>query len=156
MKPTSLQILLLRLIVGGLFVTLALDKYHEGWLTNPEPLRVSLTEYQQRATGTQLKFLEYVAIPYAGMWAKCIIIGEGCIAISLLLGLLVRLSSAVGIFMLLNFRAANGNLFSWKFFSSPWAGLLFSCLLILLLVRAGRWAGVDALLAKSNSKGVFW
>lgn len=156
MKISNIQILLLRLAVGGLFFSLGLSKYHEGWLTNPEPLRESLMNYHQHAAGPQLTYLNYVAIPYAALWAKLMTIGELGVAVSLLLGLLVRLSSFAAIFMVLNFHAATGNLFSLNFFGSPWAAVLVAGLLLLMLARAGRWAGIDALLAKSNSKGLLW
>jgi uncharacterized membrane protein YphA (DoxX/SURF4 family) len=156
MKPTIVQVLILRLAVGALFLTLAIDKYNEGWLTNSEPLRTSLTGFQQHAVGWQLTYLERVAIPYAGVWSKLILIGEGCIALSLLLGLLVRLTSATGIFMLINLYAANGSLFSLKFFSSPYGALIFGSLWVFLLARAGRSAGFDALFAATNPKAIWW
>ena len=156
MKLSNIQVLLLRLAVGALFLTLAIDKYNEGWLTNSEPLRTSLLGYQQHAGEWQLKYLEQVAIPYAGVWSKLILIGEGCLAVSLLLGIVVRLTSAAGLFMLLNFYAANGSLFSWKFFSSPYGGLIFVSLWVFLLARAGRWAGLDSIFATTNAKAIWW
>jgi uncharacterized membrane protein YphA (DoxX/SURF4 family) len=155
MKLANIQLLILRLVLGGLFLTLAIDKYNEGWLTNSEPLRTSLTGLQQHADGWQAKYLALVAIPYAGVWAKFILFGEGCLAVSLILGMMVRLTTAAGMIMLLNFYAANGSLFSWKFFSSPYGGLIISCLLVLFLARAGRWAGIDAIFAKSNAKAIW-
>src|SRR6185436_8921591 len=110
MKLSNIQVLLIRLAVGALFLTLAIDKYNEGWLTNSEPLRSSLIGYQQHAGEWQLTYLERVAIPFAGIWSKLILIGETCLALSLLLGMLVRLTSAAGIFMLINIYAANGSL----------------------------------------------
>ena len=156
MKLENYHVLLLRLAVGALFVTLALNKYNEGWLTNSEPLRTSLTGYQQNAGEWQSTYLERVAIPFAGIWSKLILLGETCLALSLLLGMLVRLTSAAGIFMLLNFYAANGSLFGWKFFSSPWGGLVFASLWIFLLARAGRWAGIDSIFATTNAKAIWW
>ncbi|MBI1806148.1 MAG: DoxX family membrane protein [Ignavibacteria bacterium] len=156
MKFSNIQILLLRLAIGGLFLNAGLGKYNEGWLTNPAPLVKSLDEFHQHATGFHRHYLDYVALPYAGAWAKLMTVGELAVGVSLLLGLLVRLSSAMGIFMVLNFLAANGSLYSLNFFGSPWAALLLSGLLTLFLSRAGRWVGVDVLLAKSNSKGTLW
>ncbi len=50
----------------------------------------------------------------------------------------------------------NGKLFNLSFFGSPWAALLVAGLLMMMLARAGRWAGIDALLAISNPKGKLW
>ncbi len=156
MKLSNIQILLLRLVLGGLFLSLGLEKIHGGWLSNPQPLITSLQNFAGHAGGYQAKYLSSIALPYASLWAKLMAVGETAIGVSLLLGLIVRLSSIVGIFMVLNLHAATGYLYSLGFFGSPWAGLITAGLLILLLARAGRWAGVDALLAKSNAKGMLW
>lgn len=154
MKPSNIQILILRLAIGVLFLNIAAEKYTAGWLTNAEPLRQSLVNYRQQAGGVRLFYLEHVALPYAGIWAKLMTVGEACVAISLIIGLLVRLASSVAMFMVLNFHAANGNLLGLDFFASPWAALLITGFLIMFLARAGRWAGVDALLP--DTKTMFW
>ena len=156
MKLHNIQILIMRLAIAGLFFSISLEKYHEGWLTSSEHLLESLNGYHKEATGTQLTYLNTVAVPYVGLWTKLITIGELSLAVSLFTGLLVRFSAAAGIFMILNFHAANGNLFSLHFFGTPWGALLIAGLFVMLLARAGRWAGIDALLAKSNAKGMFW
>ncbi len=156
MKLLNIQILLLRLVLGALFLSAGLEKYHEGWLTNSEPLHASLAAYEKNATGFNLTYLEEVALPYSGVWSKLMCAGELALGVSLLLGCLVRLSTFIGLLFVLNLYAANGSLYSLKFFGTPWSGLIFISLLILLLSRAGRWAGIDALFAKSNSKGLFW
>ena len=156
MKLSNIQIFILRLAIAGLFLSLGLDKYREGWLTTPNHLVESLTNYHQHASGAQRAYLDMVAIPYVGLWAKLMTIGEFAVGVSFFLGLLVRCSSAIAIFMVLNFHAANGNLFSLIFFSSPWAALLITGLVIMYLSYAGRWAGIDALLAKSNANGILW
>ena len=156
MKISNIQILILRLAIAGLFLQIGIEKYHEGWLTSSEHLAGSLTKYQENAAGAQRTYLDLVAVPYAGAWSRAIIVGECLLGASLLLGLLVRLSTFLGIIMVLNFHAANGNLFSLNFFGSPWAALLVAGLLVLFLSRAGRWAGIDALLATWNAKSMFW
>ena len=156
MKLSGIQIFILRLAIGGLFLSLGLGKYHEGWLSNPELLKQSLGNLHQKASGPQLTYLDAVAIPHADIWSKLMTIGETAAGVSLLLGLLSRLSSSAAIFMVLNFHAATGNLFSLNFFGSPWAGLLLAGLLVVFLARGGRWGGVDALLAASSPKGVLW
>jgi uncharacterized membrane protein YphA (DoxX/SURF4 family) len=156
MKLSSIQLLILRAAIAGLFLSLGLEKYHEGWLQNPEHLAASLNNFHQHAGGAQLVYLERIAIPYANIWSKVMTIGEFAVGVSMLLGLLVRLSAASAIFMVMNFHAATGNLFSLNFFGSPWAALLIVSLLAMFLSRAGRWVGVDTLLAKSNAKGILW
>src|ERR1043165_1228550 len=121
MKLSNIQILILRLALAGLFLSLGLEKYHEGWLQNPEHLAGSLNNYKQHASGAQLFYIEHVAIPYSGLWSKLITVGELAVGVSMLLGLLVRLSAAAAILMVINLHAATGNLFTLNFFGSPWA-----------------------------------
>ena len=116
----------------------------------------SLQTYAKHSGGVQLWYLEHVAIPYAWMWTKVIAVGEACLGISFVLGLFVRLSSSLGIFMVVNLHAATGTLLTLSFFGSAWAAFLLAGLLVALLARAGRWGGIDALLAKSNPKGILW
>jgi uncharacterized membrane protein YphA (DoxX/SURF4 family) len=156
MKFSPIPILLLRLALGGLFLSLGWGKYQDGWLSTTEHLNKSLTGYLEHATGPQRVYLERVAMPLNDVWSRLITLGEFGLGVSLLLGFLTRLTTALGIFMVLNLHAATGNLFSLNFFESPWAALLIAVLLVLLICRAGRWAGVDQLLAKSNSSGIFW
>ncbi len=157
MKPSNVQILIIRLVLAVLFLHLGIDKINEGWLRDPEHLTSSLQSFHQNASGGQLTYLDKVAIPHAQLWSRLIAIGEASVGISLLLGLLARFSSLVGIFMVLNFHASTGNLFSvTKFFGSPWAALIIACFLVIFLAKGGRWAGADALLAKSNPNGILW
>jgi thiosulfate dehydrogenase [quinone] large subunit len=156
MKLSPLQILLLRLIIGALFLSLGIQKYQQGWLTNSSHLVQSLAGFQQHATGLHLTYLDNVAIPHANLWSKLMTIGELAIGISLLLGLLARFSALVGVVMTLNFHAATGILYSLDFFGTPSAALLTVGLLMLFLARAGRWAGADALFAKASSRSILW
>ncbi len=156
MKSFDIQILLLRLALGALFLSIGIDKINGGWLTNSEPLVSSLAKYKETATGFQSSYLDVVAIPYPDVWSKLIALGEAAVGASLLLGLLARFSSLVGIFMVLNFHAANGNLYSWSFFQSPWAALVIICILMLFLARSGRIVGLDYYLAKSSPKNFLW
>ena len=153
---TNLQILLLRIVLGGLFLHLGIGKLSEGWLTSGDQLSKSLENFHQQATGIQRLYIETVAAPHVSTWSRLIAAGETALGISLLIGLLVRLSTALGIFMVLNLHAATGNLYSLEFFGSAYAALIVTTLLVLLLARAGRWAGVDAILARSNPRGYFW
>jgi uncharacterized membrane protein YphA (DoxX/SURF4 family) len=156
MRPSNIQILILRLAIAGLFLHLGIDKYREGWLASPEHLASSLNNYHQRASGMQLIYLDNVALPYVNLWSRLIMLGEFAVGVSLALGLLVRFSSAIAIFMVASFHAANGNLYTLSLFGSPWAALLIAGLVVTFLSCAGRWAGIDAMLAKLNAKAILW
>lgn len=156
MELRNVQVFLLRLALAGLFLHLGFEKYADGWLHTPQPLADDLASYRAHATGAQLAYLDAVAIPYEALWAKLMTIGEFAVGVSLLLGLLARLGSCAGIVMVLNFHAANGNLFSVNMIASPWAALLLAGLLVTLLAGAGRWLGIDAALAKRSPTSILW
>ncbi len=156
MKTSAVQIFILRLAIGALFLSLGIGKIRSGWLNGPEDLNQSLNNFRQHATGLQMEYLDRVAIPYSGVWTRIMAIAETSLGVSLLIGLLTRLSTLLGIFMVLNFHAATGNLFSLNFFGSPWAALLIASLLVVFLAQGGRWGGLDALFAGSSSKSILW
>jgi thiosulfate dehydrogenase [quinone] large subunit len=155
-KTSAIQIFILRLAIGALFLSIGIGKIRGGWLNSPEDLNQSLNNFRQHAGGVQLEYLDRVAIPYAGTWSKVMALAETALGASLLAGCLTRLSSFLGMFMVLNFHAATGNLFSLGFFGSPWAAFLVAGLLVLFLARAGRWGGLDALFAGGSSKSILW
>ncbi|MFI5252402.1 MAG: DoxX family protein [Bacteroidota bacterium] len=156
MKLQNIQILLIRLALGGLFLHLGVGKINDGWIQNSAPLMESLKNFQTHATGYHLVYLTKIAIPYAPLWSKLMAVGEAAVGISLLIGLLVRFSSAIGIFMILNFHAATGLLYTLNFFGSASAAILAAGFTATMLAGAGRWIGVDQILAKSKPKGIFW
>jgi uncharacterized membrane protein YphA (DoxX/SURF4 family) len=156
MKPTPVHVFIVRIAIGALFFSIGFSKMNSGWLVSSDRLLPQLETFQQMAHGPQTWYLENIAIPYAGIWSKLISAGETAIGISLLLGLLTRLSSVTALLMLLNICAANGELFSLSFFGTPWGALLFAGLLMVFLARAGRWGGLDALLVPTNPKGFLW
>jgi len=156
MKTSPYQILILRLIIGALFFSIGLSKIHAGWLGTDAHLVPQLETYRQTSTPAQLWYLDHVAVPYASLWARLISGGEIALGISLMLGLLSRLSSGIGIILLLNIYAANGSLFSLSLFATPWGAPLLGSLIIIFLSRAGRWVGIDNLLMKTNSRSILW
>ena len=156
MKHAPIYLFLLRLALGALFLSSGVEKYHEGWMTNPEPLKTMLGGFHEHASGYQLHYLDQAALPYAHLWSKLICAGEAALGVALLLGCLARFASLAGVLMVLNLYAANGSLFSLRFFASPWSALTLMTLVVLFLGRAGRWGGLDALFAKSNAKSFFW
>ena len=152
MKQTNIHILLLRLVLGGLFLHTGIGKITDGWLTSDKDLLDSLFNYHQHAGMTQLVYLDKIAVPYAFLWTKLIAVGETAVGVSLLLGLLTRFTCIVGIFMVLNFHAANGNLYSLNFFGSPWGALIIACFFALFMSDGTKWFGVDAVLWKKKPK----
>jgi len=148
MKLTPVSILILRLAVGILFLHLGYTKVQNGWLSSSGRLQKSLANYEQNAPPVSRWFIHNVAQPGVEVWSRCIAVGELALGVSLVLGLLVRLSTLVGMIVVFIFHLANGTLFSLGFFGNPWAILVLPLLLVLSMTRAGRRWGLDALLLK--------
>lgn len=150
MKLSPAPIIILRLAVGIFFFYLGYTKIENGWLTSSERLQKSLANFEQNATPVSKWYIEHVAKPGVDLWSKLIALGEVALGISLLIGLLVRLSALIGIVVVFNYHVTNGALFSLGFFGNPWAILVIVSLLVLYLTRAGRKWGLDALFEKGR------
>lgn len=156
MKPTPVPVVLLRIVIGALFFTIGYNKMHSGWLLTEDRLLPQLQTFLQNAGAPQAWYLQNIAMPFAGVWSKLIAAGETAIGVSLILGVLTRLSSLTAMVLLVNIYAANGELFSLAIFGTPWGAVLFAGVLVVFLARAGRWGGLDAVLAPTNPKSFFW
>ena len=150
MKLTPSAILILRLAVGIFFLYLGYTKIQNGWLSSSEHLQRSLANYEQNASPVSKWFIERVAKPGVDIWSKLIALGETALGLSLILGLLVRVSTLVGIIMVFIFHLTNGTLFSLGFFGNPSAILVITSLLVLYVTRAGKKYGLDALFGKGK------
>jgi len=156
MKSSPVPIVILRLAVALFFLYLGYTKIQNGWLTNSEPLKKSLLSLDQSAPPSSKWYIEHVAEPGVGLWSKLISLGETALGISLFFGLLVRLSTFIGMLTVLNFHFTNGALFSISILGNPYAIPVIVPLFVLFLVRAGRSFGMDALLAKGKSKSMLY
>jgi uncharacterized membrane protein YphA (DoxX/SURF4 family) len=156
MKLTPAPILILRLAAAIFFLYLGYTKMENGWLASSDRLEKSLLSFEHNAPPASRWYIEHIGLPGVGLWAKLIPLGETALGISLLLGLLVRLSTFLGILTVLNFHLTNGTLLSVGFLGNPWAILVIASLLLLFLVRAGRSFGVDALLAKGKPRSILF
>jgi len=156
MKPSPVPIVVLRLAVALFFLYLGYTKIRSGWLTNSEPLQKSLLSLEQNAPPTSKWCIEHVGKPGVDLWSKLIPLGETALGISLFLGLLVRLSTLIGMLTVLNFHLTSGALLSVSILGNPSAILVIAPLLVLFLARAGRSFGIDTLLAKRKSKSMVY
>jgi uncharacterized membrane protein YphA (DoxX/SURF4 family) len=156
MNPSPVPIVILRLAVALFFLYLGYTKIQTGWLTNSERLQKSLSSFEQNAPTTSKWYIEHVGKPGVDLWSKLIPLGETALGISLFLGLLVRLSTFIGILTVLNYQLANGALLSVGILGNPSAILVIASLLVLFLAMAGRTFGIDALLAKGKPRSMLF
>jgi uncharacterized membrane protein YphA (DoxX/SURF4 family) len=108
MKLTPATIVILRLAVALFFLYLGYTKIQNGWLTSSEALKESLLGLEQSAPPSSKWYIEHVGEPALGLWSKLISLGETALGISLFLGLLVRLSTFIGMVAVLNFHFTSG------------------------------------------------
>jgi len=109
---------LLRMAFGLYFVSYALDKTMNGWLTSAGPLTMFLFGNPNAAPPTRgalpnatpfyADFLTNVVQPNPGLFSTLVSLGEWVAGILLLLGLLTRFGSIVGIILNLNYLFMKG------------------------------------------------
>jgi thiosulfate dehydrogenase [quinone] large subunit len=96
-------------------------------------------------------FLLGVVQPNINLFAELVRLGEVCVGISLVLGLLTRLGGLVGIILTVNYMSARGGLDTFSAWSS-----LDACMMLLsaisLVLPTGRVLGVDALFVRRRAR----
>jgi thiosulfate dehydrogenase [quinone] large subunit len=98
-------------------------------------------------------FVQRVVLPNASLVATLVTWGELLVGLTLVLGLLTRLSATVALLLMVNYLFAKGAWF-WQP-SSADAAFAFVAL-ALLIGAAGRTFGLDALLARRWPRSPFW
>ena len=141
----------LRIVVGIFFAGQGLSKL--GWYASSEFLRTSLDRYAQNPPAISAWYQQHVAYSGIDVWARMIPTGEMLIGAALVLGLLTEPTLVIAILLVLNFHLATGTLFSWSFFSNPYALLLCAALLVLLFSKAGGFFSIDFSVRKKKSQG---
>lgn len=138
-----------RVLTGVIWLTHGVPKFLHSDRFMP-PGGVFATYLQKglaSGTGPYHDFLANVVQPNAGIFAELVRLGEVCVGISLVLGLVTRLGGVVGVLLPLNYLAARGGLGSF----SAW-GSLDGCIMLLsainVVLPTGRIAGIDALMTR--------
>jgi uncharacterized membrane protein YphA (DoxX/SURF4 family) len=103
----------------------------------------------QSQTGFYHNFLTTIVLPNINLFAELVRAGEVLVGCSLLLGVFTRFGGLVGCFLALNYMAAKGAFNSWETIGTVDAAA-FAISFLMLVVPAGRTAGVDALLHRSR------
>lgn len=98
-------------------------------------------------TGFYHDFLLNVVTPNMTLFAELVRLGEVLVGCSLVLGVFTRFGGFVGCFLALNYMAINGEYSSWSSIGSIEAAA-FMLSFMMLVVPAGRVAGIDAMLMR--------
>ena len=144
-------LVLLRIYLGVIFLAAAWPKLREDFT----PALIGFVENigLERGHAFYRPFLEEVVLPNASLFASLVSWGELLVGVSLVLGLMTRLSAAAAILLTLNYMFAKGSWF-WTPSSNDAAFVAIS--LALLIGAAGRTLGLDALLARRWPRSPFW
>jgi thiosulfate dehydrogenase [quinone] large subunit len=144
---------ILRIMVGYHFLSVGSGKLNAQFFTGEQLVR-QLAGVDADPIGLHRAFITSIVIPNASLFAYLVAFGEVLIGLSLLAGLLVRVSSLFGAFHNLNIYLAIGWAAGGAQLSVNRIYILMH--LIFVIVGAGRSLGLDGLLKKRFPKsGIF-
>ncbi|HXE57763.1 MAG TPA: TQO small subunit DoxD [Gemmatimonadales bacterium] len=163
MERPALWLALLRVAVGYWFVkslwtkltlvtlggVLPLPAASERWITTMP--QIVARQAAELPIPWYKRFLEGTVIPNAELFAHLTALGETAVGLGLVLGLFTGLSSLVGLMLVIAYGLA-----TWHMTPAQ-QGLhfvLFFCMLVFFLARAGRSWGIDAWIAARRPKSV--
>ena len=144
-------LVLLRVYLGTIFLIAALPKLQRDFTPG-------LTGFVQHV-GLQKghpfyqPFLERVVLPNAPLFAALLSWAELLVGVTLILGLMTRVSASLALFLALNYMFAKG---AWIWTSSSIDAAVVVIALALLIGAAGRTLGLDAFLARRWPRSAFW
>jgi thiosulfate dehydrogenase [quinone] large subunit len=132
---------LLRIGFGLYFLSQAIDKLKNNWLSDPAAMAQFVSGLLQRGMTEPFyrPFLEGVVLPHGLLFSQLVTIGELLVGVSLILGLLTRLGALGSSFLVLNYMLMKGLLNNAG--SSDRLFLLAS--IVFILTSAGLVWGLD-------------
>ena len=138
----------LRLWIGGYLLYQGIRKYlrdfpHDDWITKQigDLSKVDLYPWYH-------SFLTNVVVPNKEIFGYLVMSGEILVGLCLVLGLLTRFSSIVGLFMLLNYYFGPGMARGGAVLGQQQTFIV--ALVVILLANPGRTVGVDGILFKKK------
>jgi uncharacterized membrane protein YphA (DoxX/SURF4 family) len=144
-KTALFWIALLRMMIGLVFLTSWVNNLILGFYT-PDGLQSFFTQdfpQSENPLGFYAAFIDNVILPVRVVFAPFQLVAELLLGLALLVGFLTPLSSLAGIFFLINtFLATFGHDWYWAYL------MPIGILVVVLLAKAGRSAGVDGWLLK--------
>jgi uncharacterized membrane protein YphA (DoxX/SURF4 family) len=108
---------LLRILLGVFFLFQGLGKLR--WFMDASPLLLQLTSWEHTAAaGTVSAKYLHAVIPYTGVLARLVPIGEITSGLAMLAGFWTRLFAFVAFVMVLNFHVASGGIATYAFLTN--------------------------------------
>ena len=145
---TATGIALMRIGFGVYFLAAVWRMTTGGWLSRGDELSSFVDGHVPLAPPFFATFLDQVVGPNTDLFARLVVIGEWTVGISLTLGLLTRLGSIVGMWLVLQFMLAKGipNV------DGSEDRLFFLGCLVLAMTSAGLFWGLDGALRPNLEK----
>lgn len=144
-------LVILRIYLGVIFVLAALPKLREDFTPSLVGFLQSVALIKGHPFYREL--VQQVVLPNASLFAVLVTWGELLVGVSLILGLLTRLASAVGLLLAINYMFAKG---AWFWTPSSNDAAFVVIFLALLIGAAGRTFGLDAYLARRWPRSPLW
>ena len=109
---------LVRICLGVFFVFEGIGKWR--WFTDSSILSGQFAGWLQNVAPGSIShwYLERLAIPWVGVFARLVPLGEICSGLALLFGIWTPLFAFIAFFMALNFQIASGAVFRYSFLIS--------------------------------------
>jgi uncharacterized membrane protein YphA (DoxX/SURF4 family) len=142
---------LLRVYLGVIFLIAALPKLQY----NFTPHLTGFVEQVGLARGHPFyqQFLEQVVLPNAAFFAAMVTGSELFVGVTLILGLMTRLSASIALILAVNYMFAKG---AWFWTTSSNDAAFAAIALALLIGAAGRTLGLDSFLARRWPRSPLW
>ena len=121
----------LSLFMGLFLILMAGQKV--GWLLDSSALIAELEQWRGLTSGSSLRYLEAVCIPYAPIFARIVPLAEFAAGAALMVGFSVRLTAGLALLMVLNFHFASGIMFTWGYLWNGYGPPVIGGLLALTL-----------------------
>ena len=108
---------LLRILLGVFFLFQGLGKLR--WFIDASPLLLQFTNWEHAAAeGTVSAKYLHAVIPYTGLFARLVPLGEICSGLALLAGFWTRLFAFAAFVMVLNIHVASGAITKFAFLTN--------------------------------------
>ena len=129
--PQATGLAMLRIALGIFFVALSVTKM--AWYADSGILAKQLSGWLSSAGPISRWYLETVAIPWVGVWARLVPLGELATGVAFLTGAWTRTAASLALLMVLSIHIAGGALFQWRFLTNGYGPPVLGGLLALAL-----------------------
>jgi uncharacterized membrane protein YphA (DoxX/SURF4 family) len=110
----------LRILLGVFFLFQGVS--HVRWLLDPSPLSQQLAtwEHSARAGSISAQYLQRVAMPFAGVLARLVPLGQIGAGLAMIAGFWTTLFAFIAFVMVVNFHIASGAIFTYGYLMNPY------------------------------------